>query len=422
MKKTITFILFSIALFVCSNGCHAQFLKKLGKSIEKVSKQVDDALKTDEPANTSSAEINHSKIAVSTPHRNLLVNLIGAEMSGDKYVLEFTITNKGENIKDYRLEDCSGLGCGDTEVYDNLGNKCRVDIAFGSRLPDNTPVKVRAIISQFSSKATYFSRIKIKGETWDHGYSNRPDGFFIFKNVPIIRQKEQEVVVPTKDVKNVQAAETKPATSNTPAATETQRAPVEADYTLSKEQMTGWKAERLLGRVQSVKYSTGKQVFFNTLGNPSKIINGKDVETRSYTTSNPVKNSDKLKLTYRKNTREIQDYYEIKEGCGHGESYTFNRQGKVISSWNKQGCSDIYNEKYIYNKTSDNFPSIIEGENFWESGSWTVTRTYQYLEFDKNGNWTKRKVKEVAISTDFETEKKTSETKNYIETAVYVYY
>jgi hypothetical protein len=418
MKKIILFMLLSAIFFTNSEKCHAQFLKKLAKGIENVSKKLDETLGTTAPAEPS-------KITVSSPHRNLQVNVIGAEMSGDNYILEFTITNKGENIKEYCMDRS-------TDVYDNLGTQCRAEIimgnsqssfgsAAGGSLLNDTPAKIRVVLSGFSSNATSFSQIRIKGETYDHGYTNRPDGDFVFKNLPIIKEQEQEVVIPVKEVEKPRVTETSQAVDNTPAI-ETQPTPIVADYTLSKDQMNGWKAEGLLGKIQSVKYSTGRQVFFNTVGNPAKIINGKDVVTRTYTTLNPVKNSANLKLTYGKNIREIQDYYEIQDGCGYGESYTFNSQGKVIIHWVKQGCSDVYEEKYIYTGTAGSFPSMIKGENSWESGSWEVTRTYQYMEFDNNGNWTKRKVTEVTVSTDYETEKKTSETKNYIETAMYVYY
>lgn len=414
MKKIILFTLLSAIFLANSDKCQAQFLKKLVKGIENVSKKLDETLGT----TTSAAP---SGITVSSPHRNLQVNVLGAEMSGDNYILEFTITNKGENIKEYRMYRS-------TDVYDNLGTQCHAEIilgndqssfgsAAGGSLLNDTPVKVRVVLSGFSSNATSFSQIRIKGDTWDHGYANRPDGDFVFKNLPIIREQEQEVVIPVKP----QVTATNQIVDNTPAVV-TQLAPVETDYTLSKDQMNGWKAEGLLGKVQSVKYSTGRQVFFNTVGNPSKIINGKEIVTRTYTTSNPAKNSANLKITYGKNTRQIQDYYGILDQCGLFELYTFDNLGRIAGKQLREECSGNYEEKYIYNGTADRFPAIAKGSEYWETGDWAVTRTYQYMEFDNNGNWTKRKVSEVAVSTDYDTEEKTSETKNYVETATYVYY
>ncbi|WP_163274302.1 hypothetical protein [Dysgonomonas sp. 511] len=202
MKKTITFILLLAVLFTYSGECSAQFLKILEKSIENASKQVDRFLGSEESANTNNAETNSSKITVSSPHRNLKVNIIGAEMSGENYILEFTITNKGENIRDYRMDRS-------TNVYDNLGTQCRAEIIIGNSqsslgssaggsLLNDTPMKVRVVLSGFSSKATSFTQIRIKGEAWDYGYNNRPDGDFVFKNVPIIKNEEVEVVIPVK--------------------------------------------------------------------------------------------------------------------------------------------------------------------------------------------------------------------------------
>lgn len=424
MKKTITLILLSAALFGFSEKCQAQFLKKLGKSIEKVSKEVDKVLGTEESERSNNTQDNTAEIAITTPHKNLKVDILSAVSNGDEFLLEFTITNTGDDIKGYCLMD----GNSDkTIAFDNLGNQCSVTLLFGNvrsknnghaenTLLNGVPVKVIATITKFGPNATSFSQVKIGAGTDIWKIANH----FVFKNIPII--KEQEVVIPSRETEKPQATEKEELIDSTLSTTTSPEQIEQQDYILSKDQMNGWKAEGLLGKIQSVKYSTGKQIFFNTLGNPSKIINGKDVVTRSYTTSNPVENSNKLKLSYGKNKREIQNYYEIKDGCGYGESYTFNSQGKVIAHWLKQGCSDIYEEKYIYNGTADSFPSMIKGENSWESGNWEVTKTYEYMEFDDNGNWTKRKVNEVAITTDYETDDKSTETKSYVETATYIYY
>lgn len=427
MKNSIAFILLSAALLTYGGECHAQFLKKLGESIEKVSKQVDEVLKTETTTSASTPADDSPKMTLSTPHKNLQVKVIGVARSGEGVVLEFTITNVGDNIKDYRL---SAYGSGNAEAYDNLGNQCRIDILFGKSeswhggtaggsLPNNVPVKIRVLLSRFSSQATSFSQIRIGGEAWDHGMTDRPDGSFIFKNVPIEEKVEQEVVIPVKEEEKTQVTAISQIADNV-AAVEEQPAP--QDYTLSKDQMNGWNAEGLLGKVKSVKYSTGRQIFFNTVGNPVKIINGEYIRTRSYTTSNLTKNSDNLKITYEKNTRKIQDYDTMLNQCGFSELHTFDHLGRVAGKQLREECSGNYEEQYMYNGTADKFPSITKGSEYWESGDWAVTRTYQYTEFDNNGNWTKRKVSEVAISSDYDTEKKSTETKSYVETATYVYY
>ncbi|MDH6353710.1 hypothetical protein M2132_000027 [Dysgonomonas sp. PH5-45] len=189
-KQKIAFILLSVVLLAYSGDCHAQFLDKLAKSLEKTVKQVDKILGTVELSGSD------SKMSYSTPHKNIQMNWVGATMSGDYYVLEFTITNKGEDIGSYRL--------GGYEAYDNLGNKCRIDIIFAGteskhsgnasgRLLNNTPSKVKVLLSRFSSKATSFTQVRLVGKAWDSGYIDKPNGYFIFKNVPIVREQEQEV-------------------------------------------------------------------------------------------------------------------------------------------------------------------------------------------------------------------------------------
>jgi hypothetical protein len=92
----------------------------------------------------------------------------------------------------------------------------------------------------------------------------------------------------------------------------------------------------------------------------------------------------------------------------------------MLSHWVKEGCSGGNEEKYVYKGTADNFPSAITDESIWESVNYEIIQTCQYMEFDNNGNWSKRKVNEVSKKSDDDEE--SSETRNYIETATYVCY
>lgn len=204
MKKTITFILLSVALFAFSGKCHAQFLKKLGKSIEKVSKEVDKALGTEQSASSNNTQDNTAKITVTTPHKNLKVNVLSAVSNGSEFLLEFTITNLGEDIKGYCLMD----GNSDkTIAFDNLGNQCSATLLFGNvrsknngyaenTLLNGVPIKVVVTITKFGTNATSFSQIKIGAGTDTWKIANH----FVFKNVPIIKEQEQEIVIPVKEV------------------------------------------------------------------------------------------------------------------------------------------------------------------------------------------------------------------------------
>lgn len=294
-KKGIIAIILLVASFTYSNGCHAQFLKKLGKSIEKASKQVDKVLGTEESAGQNEIQNNTPKMTVTTPHKNLLLNFTGASMSGERYILEFTITNKGDDIKDYRL---SGQGSGSADAYDDLGNQCRVDVIFGrneswhggtagGNLLNDTPVKITILLSRFGSKAASFSQIRIKGETWDHGYTDRPDGNFVFKNVPIVREKEQGVVIPVEETNTDNSVNT-----NTSSQTVVEKQALQAvSIPKAKFGMKYWnqaernkyikgekitQQERLLLKLDNVKGRVFKQIKNNQIVRGETIYSGKN--------------------------------------------------------------------------------------------------------------------------------------------------
>lgn len=201
--------------------------------------------------------------------------------------------------------------------------------------------------------------------------------------------------------------------------------------TLTKAQMTGWKAEGIQGKVKSVTYSTKKQLFFNTLGNMTKMISGDYTRVMNYTTQKLTKNSDKLRIVYGKNTRTIHDYYGSMNDGGYEEAYTFDKFGRVIRMDELEGYAPTA-YIYTYNSDADKFPSKVT----WSGGEggvvWEGSYEYEYLSFDKAGNWTKRNVKLTTVSkesADYDEVKQEeifsnvqSDTKNYVETAIYVYY
>lgn len=207
--KTIVSILLFVVLFLFGGTCHAQFLKKLGKGIEKTAKAIDNVLGTDDSESTSNVEVNGSKITCSTPHKNIRVKLLSAEMAGNNFIVEFIITNTGQDIKDYRISGCSSGGCSHTQAFDNVGNQCGVNVIFGaseswhggtagSSLLTDSPIKVRVILGRFSSKATSISQLRLKGVNHDYQATYAEEGYFIFKNIPIERSQEEEISIPTK--------------------------------------------------------------------------------------------------------------------------------------------------------------------------------------------------------------------------------
>lgn len=130
---------------------------------------------------------------VSTPSRRMTVQMTntGELINGGKtFILEFLLTNHGDDIRTYQIRD--DVSNSNQVAYDNLGNKCKVYAEMGGSdsnnapLPGQTPVKVRVLVTGFSPQATSFSRITISGFC---GYETCEGaaGDYIFKNIWIPR-------------------------------------------------------------------------------------------------------------------------------------------------------------------------------------------------------------------------------------------
>jgi hypothetical protein len=197
-KSLLLFVALALLSTAHSGDMQAQgFLKKLNKALDKVDNAVNKALdKVDTPTEVSKqTEVAGSTVTYSTPHKLLQVNLLGAEMSGNNYVMEFTITNNGEDIETYRLE---GNYQG-SKAYDNLGNECDIQVIFGqgysisgaaaqNTLLSGVPAKVKVALSGFGSKATSFAQVRIKA--YAYGGTFKPNGDFRVNNLPIVRRQE----------------------------------------------------------------------------------------------------------------------------------------------------------------------------------------------------------------------------------------
>jgi hypothetical protein len=134
--------------------------------------------------------------SVSTPARRMSVTVTRAELieNGAKFLLEFMLTNNGEDIGLYDIY--GGYGSDNSMAYDNMGNKAQVYISFGNGnsssadfarnpLPGNNPKKVTATITGFSPQATSFTRIKIHGRAYPALDALDANGDYLFKNVAI---------------------------------------------------------------------------------------------------------------------------------------------------------------------------------------------------------------------------------------------
>ena len=166
MKKII---LTSVCLlFVLSSNCYAQH---------------------NAPRNTrpyrSSAEIK-------TPNRLLDAKIVNSVLNNNTFIMEFTITNKGETLNSYVIRPTGDSYNSMTYAYDNEGNKCTIRTCLNNGqpsltdLPTNIPIKIVVNITGFSSSATNFSQIKIYSIRQFTVIEQDPyAGDFIFNNIPI---------------------------------------------------------------------------------------------------------------------------------------------------------------------------------------------------------------------------------------------
>jgi hypothetical protein len=179
--------------------------------------------------------------------------------------------------------------------------------------------------------------------------------------------------------------------------------------------MSGWRVHGLLGKVKSVKYSTGETLDFNADGN--LISGGRQYENPSrYTWEGDIYDI----LFPDRNTRYDKWYSGTSEDIGI--TYRFDAQGRIVEAGNGLNYSlDIV--KYVYAGQDDKFPSSVIYTNGDDVESRCTTYTYVYVSTDDTGNWTKRNVQKTVEDEYFDTgEKKIISTTSETETAEYVYF
>lgn len=154
----------------------------------------------------------------------------------------------------------------------------------------------------------------------------------------------------------------------------------------------------LYGNVKSV--SAGKYTInFDEYGNiASEVWKDEGGNIYSYQSPTKYKIGDVMgpyNITCEGNTRTEKDENEIEVPV----VYVFDAQGRVISYQYAQGMMGV-TEKYTYSG-NDKYPGTMTMESQDEQGSYVATTKYTYLEFDKQGNWTKRKAKCTWDITDY---------------------
>ena len=127
-----------------------------------------------------------------------------------------------------------------------------------------------------------------------------------------------------------------------------------------------------------------------------------------------------MQIVFGENTRTVQDYQaSIGEG-GYKEVYTFDRFGRVISLHITDMASNTVYE-YVYKTDTDRFPSEMKWTITEEAYHSEGTYQYQYLLFDKYGNWAKRNVRKIDKPKGNKGYNPRTKKTAYVETASYVY-
>jgi hypothetical protein len=225
-KASIIILLLSSFIFITDDISAQSFWKKLGKNLEKAGKEVLEAVTEPEAeaetksqnndnkieeapaiatANTANVMPAMSGITISTPHRNLVLKLNDIQLSDRDLILDLTLTNMGEDIKEYYLYGTSSMH--DVKVFDNLGNECKMAISFGNyngawggnvhnTLLSDVPVKIRLTVSGLSSRASSLSLIRLFGEPSTSASPFPCKGSFILKNIPIGDRTPSSAITP----------------------------------------------------------------------------------------------------------------------------------------------------------------------------------------------------------------------------------
>lgn len=174
-----------------------------------------------------------------------------------------------------------------------------------------------------------------------------------------------------------------------------------------KPKYTGAMAYGLQGPVKVVKNEKEKQTtVFNKIGNIESFIsaNGYRDCNDTYIYESPLryKNGDiqyRIDITGNVMRMICEPDDEIFE---FEDEYKFDSQGRVISHEWHDGMSPVTRE-FAYEGDS-RLPYKETESSFDETGDWSTTIEYKYIDVDKHGNWTKRIGISRTVSNDYEEE------------------
>lgn len=130
---------------------------------------------------------------VTTPHRNLAVQVLECTRNGDNVDLIFLLQNNGTDLGTFDIHTSSAYS---SKVVDNLGNTIKFfSVSDGSSagagtskrvsLPNGVPVKLQVKMLNVPANASSLALVQLNSKTYMPNSTYAPEGNFVFKNFPI---------------------------------------------------------------------------------------------------------------------------------------------------------------------------------------------------------------------------------------------
>lgn len=258
-------------------------------------------------------------------------------------------------------------------------------------------------------------------------YEKNVTGYFVSNRAPSKLPAGQKPVVKfSREIPDYYTSAAETSTSQKGQAGNDQKEELEKQKAMVK--YSAAQSLGLSGKVKSLD-TDEKTYIFNELGNIEKIIDKTEKTETEYTYDNPLKyklcgecGPRYIVFTGNKRRETDKQYEELDEVT------TFDSKGRVTEYVYYEGMAPV-TVKFKY---TGNDMNPVEKSVFWfdEIGQGTTTYHYTYLGADKEGNWTKRRVKPTYESEEFdesdhnssETAHSTSEGDSFIETRKITYY
>lgn len=182
-------LLCTLACWLSAQPTQAQFLKKLGKAIEKIDKATQPTKKTAAPQASGQAQTQPAVNVAICKIPGVKVNLQEVTIEDGQQVINFTLTNTtGKVVEIYNFEK--------TNNYDHQGNQPYSRTMVGGKLTSlgngnfnlepGVTLKCKIILVETPLTLTGLKLAQIRTQQFDNGYHDR---FIEFHNVDLTRRR-----------------------------------------------------------------------------------------------------------------------------------------------------------------------------------------------------------------------------------------